>query len=94
VSILKLPKRGGPGPRIYIPQEQGGPLTSPDIGFRLRAGGDVSSPHRACGTCSLHLPIVRMGIKWQGHSAHNCHPIKYRTFRIRGATMQPPMQDI
>jgi hypothetical protein len=26
VSDLRLPQPGGPGPRIYIPQEQGGPV--------------------------------------------------------------------
>jgi hypothetical protein len=33
VSDSKLPKPGGPGPRIYIPQEQGGPVIPPGIGF-------------------------------------------------------------
>jgi hypothetical protein len=27
LSHLRLPQPGGPGPRIYIPQEQGGPIT-------------------------------------------------------------------
>jgi hypothetical protein len=29
LSHLKLPQPGGPGPRIYIPQEQGGPVIYP-----------------------------------------------------------------
>jgi hypothetical protein len=29
LSYLRLPKPGGPGSRIYIPQEQGGPVISP-----------------------------------------------------------------
>jgi hypothetical protein len=33
VSDLRLPQPGGPGPCIYIPQEQGGPLIHPGIGF-------------------------------------------------------------
>jgi hypothetical protein len=36
VSDLRLPQPGGPGPCIYIPQEQGGPVISPDIGFPFR----------------------------------------------------------
>jgi hypothetical protein len=28
VSDLRLPQPGGPGPRIYMPQEQGGPVMS------------------------------------------------------------------
>jgi hypothetical protein len=33
VSHSRLPQLGGPGPRIYIPQEQGGPVIPPSIGF-------------------------------------------------------------
>jgi hypothetical protein len=36
LSHLRLPQPGGPGPRIYIPQEQGGPVIPPDSGFPLR----------------------------------------------------------
>jgi hypothetical protein len=34
--FLRLPQPGGPGPRIYIPQEQGGPVIPPGTGFLLR----------------------------------------------------------
>jgi hypothetical protein len=34
-SHLKLPQPGGPGSRIYIPQEQGGPVIPPGTGFSL-----------------------------------------------------------
>jgi hypothetical protein len=33
MSHLRLRQPGGPGSRIYIPQEQGGPLIPPGIGF-------------------------------------------------------------
>jgi hypothetical protein len=33
VSYSRLPQPGGPGPRIYIPQEHGGPVMSPGIWF-------------------------------------------------------------
>jgi hypothetical protein len=36
VSDSRLPKPGGPGPRIYISQEQGGPVMSPGTGFPFR----------------------------------------------------------
>jgi hypothetical protein len=36
LSHLRLPQPGGPGPRIYIPQEQGGPVISPGTGFPFR----------------------------------------------------------
>jgi hypothetical protein len=32
---MRLPQPGGPGPRIYIPQEQGGPVILPSTGFPL-----------------------------------------------------------
>jgi hypothetical protein len=32
-SDSRLPQPGGPGPRIYIPKEQGGPVISPDTGY-------------------------------------------------------------
>jgi hypothetical protein len=36
LSHLILPQPGGPGSRIYIPQEQGGPVIPPGIGPLLR----------------------------------------------------------
>jgi hypothetical protein len=35
-QLLRLPQPGGPGPRIYIPQEQGGPVIPPSTGFPFR----------------------------------------------------------
>jgi hypothetical protein len=36
VSDSRLPQPGGSGPRIYIPQEQGGPVITPGTGFPFR----------------------------------------------------------
>jgi hypothetical protein len=36
VSVSRLSQPGGPGPRIYIPQEQGGTYVPPDTGFPFR----------------------------------------------------------
>jgi hypothetical protein len=36
VSDSRFPQPGGPGLRIYIPQEQGGPVISPGTGFPFR----------------------------------------------------------
>jgi hypothetical protein len=36
LSYLRLPQHGRPGSRIHIPQEQGGPVIPPGIGFPLR----------------------------------------------------------
>jgi hypothetical protein len=35
VSDSRLPQPGGPGPRIYIPQEQGGPVIPQALGYLL-----------------------------------------------------------
>jgi hypothetical protein len=36
VSDSRLPQPGRLGPRLYIPQEQGGPVIPPDTGFPFR----------------------------------------------------------
>jgi hypothetical protein len=36
LSLLRLPQPGGPGPRIYIPQEQGDPVIPSGTGFPFR----------------------------------------------------------
>jgi hypothetical protein len=36
VSYSRLSQSGGPGSRIYIPQEQGGPVIAPGTGFPFR----------------------------------------------------------
>jgi hypothetical protein len=35
LSHLRLPQPGGPGSRIYVPQEQGGPVIRSGTGFPL-----------------------------------------------------------
>jgi hypothetical protein len=36
LSHVRVPQTGGPGPRIYIPQERGGPVVPPGTGFYSR----------------------------------------------------------
>jgi hypothetical protein len=36
LSQIRDPQPEGPGPRIYIPQEQGGPVILPDTWFHFR----------------------------------------------------------
>jgi hypothetical protein len=40
LSRLRFPQPGGPGPRIYSPQEQGGPVIPPGTGFSFVASYD------------------------------------------------------
>jgi hypothetical protein len=35
-ALRPTPQPGDPGPRLYIPQEQGGPVIPPDTGFPFR----------------------------------------------------------
>jgi hypothetical protein len=56
LSDSRLPQPGGPGPRIYIPQEQGGPVIPPMhwVPFSLppttrRATLEAFQPHRHTG---------------------------------------------
>jgi hypothetical protein len=37
---MRDPQPGGPGPRIYIPQEQGDPVIPPGTGFPFVASND------------------------------------------------------
>jgi hypothetical protein len=41
LSHLRLLQPGGPGPRIYIPQEQGGPVIPLGTGFTFVASYDL-----------------------------------------------------
>jgi hypothetical protein len=41
LSHLRIPQPGGPGPRIYIPQEQGGPVIPPGTGFPFIVSYDL-----------------------------------------------------
>jgi hypothetical protein len=41
VSVSRIPQPGGPGPRIYIPQEEGGPVIPPGTGSHFVAFYDL-----------------------------------------------------
>jgi hypothetical protein len=74
-QFLRLPQPGGPGPRIYIPQEQGGTVISPGTGFPfcrlLRLSGlrrRYSNPPsrgkwRKCFYTCFFMRLVRCQIK-------------------------------
>jgi hypothetical protein len=48
VSDSRLPQSGGPGPHIYIPQEQGGPVIPPGTGL---LGSDLGWDTVQCFGC-------------------------------------------
>jgi hypothetical protein len=59
VSHLRLPHPGGPGPCIYIPQEQGGLVINPGTGFQF---------------CSLLRP-ARHGWRYSNPPPHGTHAL-------------------
>jgi hypothetical protein len=56
VSYSRLPQPGGPGPRIYIPQEQGGPVIPSAQGPRFVASYDSQ------GYGGLPYTIIRVSL--------------------------------
>jgi hypothetical protein len=58
LSHLRLPQPGGPDSRIYIPQEQGGPVIPPGTGYPVRCPlGLTSSDSQGYGGGILTLPL-------------------------------------
>jgi hypothetical protein len=55
VSDSRLPQQGGPGPRIYIPQEQGGPVILPGTRFPFRRLLRLAGLRWRYSTPPLHL---------------------------------------
>jgi hypothetical protein len=62
LSHLRLPQLGGPGPRIYIPPEQGGPVIPLGIGFPFVASYD-SQGYRGGILTRLHTGVSHNG-RW------------------------------
>jgi hypothetical protein len=54
LSHLRLPQPGGPGSRIYIPQEQGGPVIPPGTGFPFRRLLRLAGLRRRCSNPPPH----------------------------------------
>jgi hypothetical protein len=68
LSHSRLPQPGGPGPRVYIPQEQGDAVISPGIGFPFRRLLRLSGirwrysnppPHRILTTSPCYISPAR-----------------------------------
>jgi hypothetical protein len=81
-----LPKPEGRGPRIYIPQEQGGPVIPPETGFPfrrlLRLPGlrwlySTPPPHGtlnySCFNCPSYNPFARPSRKHRFQQYLYCH---------------------
>jgi hypothetical protein len=68
-QLLRLPQPGGPGPRIYIPQEQGGPDTPPGTEFPF-------SPLVVRSYTDWDIPAHRMCVREHNHSCETPDVIK------------------
>jgi hypothetical protein len=53
-SDSRLPQPGGPGLRVYIAQEQGGPVIPPDTGFPFRRLLRLTGLRWRCSTSPQH----------------------------------------
>jgi hypothetical protein len=82
VSDSRLPQPGGPGPHIYIPQEQGGPVIPPGTGFLFFAsydsqgygGGIRTRLHAGKFLESLHGSLYRLILSMENHvKMIRCH---------------------
>jgi hypothetical protein len=85
VSDSRLSQPGGPGPRTYIPQEQGGPVVSPGTGFpfhrllrlaALRWRYSNRPPHKVKVRVTLRLAVYRKSV-CLGVKPHETHDQRY-----------------
>jgi hypothetical protein len=75
LSHLSLPQPGGPGPRIYIPQKQGGPVIPPGTGFLFLAsynsqgcsGGILTPSTRVCLLFKTQLNTLGLSVPHRKH---------------------------
>jgi hypothetical protein len=73
----RLPQLGGPGPRIYIPQEQGGPVLTPGTGFPfrrlLRLAGFTVEVFESASTRATEETIQSQSL----YTSYNCICFQY-----------------
>jgi hypothetical protein len=70
---FKTSQPAGPGPRIYIPQEQGGPVIPPGTGFpfhRLLRLAGLRWRHSNQSPCGILTPSVILGISYSCSMDH------------------------
>jgi hypothetical protein len=78
LSQLRLPQPGGPGPCIYIPQEQGGPVIPPSNGFPFVAsydsqgcgGGILTRLHTNKERSAVSIEACKLYCTFTTHSSH------------------------
>jgi hypothetical protein len=85
-GILTFPQPGGPGSRIYILQEQGGPVIATCTGFPLRrllrlAGlrWRYCNPPPTWRERSLYTSIYPSGIGWSSPKSSQCQSQKSKS---------------
>jgi hypothetical protein len=82
VSDLRLPQPGGPGPCIYIPQEQGGPVIPPGTDWSILVPFITPSTDRLENT-ERHccISVISVGTLFLGKSllSNGCRIFAYST---------------
>jgi hypothetical protein len=68
LSHLRLPQLGGPGSRIYFPQEQGGPVIPPGTGFPL-VGNDSEINNEETAISRQRPAFYNRGMVFSARSA-------------------------
>jgi hypothetical protein len=74
-QFLSLPQPGGPGPRIYIPQEQGGPDIPPGTGLLLCPKSLLCFTSRRTKRKILLCPTVALLAKPKSKSHYDRHSV-------------------
>jgi hypothetical protein len=84
LSHLRLPPPGWPGPRIYIPQEQSGPVISPGTGFPFRRLLRLAGIRRKYSNPSPHGAVAN---KVKSRSKSNSKSKLYCDWRLVGQSV-------
>jgi hypothetical protein len=89
VSDSRLPQTGRPGPRVCIPQEQGGPVMPPGTGFSFRRLLFITflhGPHRNTVSLSLYPFVVEARLFAKPLLINGCCILISRSLRGNGST--------
>jgi hypothetical protein len=64
LSHLRLPQPGGPGPYIYIRQEEGGPVIPPGIGFHAFSRSHIATDSQSASQAPIWDPRPTLLSPW------------------------------
>jgi hypothetical protein len=82
VSDSRLPQPGGPGSRLYIPQEQGGPIIPPGTGFPFRILPRLHTGMEVPFLASFHILVLKGSGVVKYNPAESCSDCLYPRYPI------------